>query len=126
MAIPLGGGLRYVKRMKLTTAPLKCEDEVVARRSSGRMSGVLGEGLWSQRPTPRRCRRVPTIAPSSAGPTSGGNQPSALFGIGTLIGIGAGIGLIFGTMLGNIALGLGAGAALGTVTGAIVESRRNT
>lgn len=64
--------------------------------------------------------------PSSAGPTSGGNQPSALFGIGTLIGIGAGIGLIFGTMLGNIALGLGAGAALGTVTGAIVESRRNT
>lgn len=44
--------------------------------------------------------------------------------LGAAIGIGAGIGLVFGTMLDNIALGLACGAGLGTVAGAIMESGR--
>ena len=41
-----------------------------------------------------------------------------------LIGIGAGIGLIFGVLLDNVALGLVAGAGLGTVAGAVLEANR--
>lgn len=45
-------------------------------------------------------------------------------GMGTFIAIGAGMGLIFGTMLDNLAMGLAAGAGFGTVLGAIVETGR--
>ena len=44
--------------------------------------------------------------------------------MGALIGIGAGLGLVAGTLLDNIALGLAFGAGLGTVAGAIVEANR--
>ena len=47
-------------------------------------------------------------------------------GMGTLIGLGAALGLLVATMLGSSAIGMGlaAGAAAGTVVGAVVESRR--
>jgi uncharacterized membrane protein len=45
-------------------------------------------------------------------------------GMGTLIGLGAALGLIFGTMMNNLVWGLIIGAALGTVIGAIVEAQR--
>jgi hypothetical protein len=48
----------------------------------------------------------------------------AYVGMGAAIAIGAGIGLVFGTMLDNIALGLACGAGLGTVAGAIIGSGR--
>jgi hypothetical protein len=46
-------------------------------------------------------------------------------GMGAVIGIGAGIGLVFGTLLDNLALGLACGAGLGVVAGAIIEARRS-
>jgi len=45
-------------------------------------------------------------------------------GMGALIGIGAGFGLVLGTLLQNTVLGMVSGAALGTVAGAIVETQR--
>jgi hypothetical protein len=43
--------------------------------------------------------------------------------MGAAIAIGAALGIIFGTMLDNLALGLACGAGLGTVAGAILEAR---
>ena len=51
-------------------------------------------------------------------------SPSSAWSMGALIGIGAGLGLVAGTLLDNIALGLAFGAGLGTVAGAIVEANR--
>lgn len=52
------------------------------------------------------------------------DERSSVLGMGALIGVGAGLGLIFGTFLGNLGLGLAFGAGLGTVAGAVVESQR--
>jgi hypothetical protein len=54
----------------------------------------------------------------------GSGGVAAFAGIGTIIGIGAGIGLIFGTMLDALALGLACGAGLGVVVGAIAEAHQ--
>jgi uncharacterized membrane protein YphA (DoxX/SURF4 family) len=40
------------------------------------------------------------------------------------IGIGAGVGLVFGVLTDNVAVGLACGAALGTVVFAVLESSR--
>jgi uncharacterized membrane protein len=48
---------------------------------------------------------------------------SGATGMGAAIAIGAALGIIFGTMLDNLALGLACGAGLGTVAGAILEAR---
>jgi len=53
-----------------------------------------------------------------------GSGKSMAFSMGSLIGIGAGLGLVAGTLLDNLSLGLAFGAGLGTVAGAIVESNR--
>lgn len=51
-------------------------------------------------------------------------NPSSTWSMGALIGIGAGLGLVAGNLLDNLALGLAFGAGLGTVAGAIVEANR--
>jgi hypothetical protein len=48
----------------------------------------------------------------------------APIGMAAAIGVGAGLGLVFGTMLDNLALGLACGAGLGVVAGAVLESVR--
>jgi hypothetical protein len=50
------------------------------------------------------------------------NQPTIV--LGSLIGIGAGLGLVVGILLGNLALGMTFGAGLGTMVGAVLETRR--
>lgn len=53
----------------------------------------------------------------------GKGQPVFL-GMGTLIGIGAGFGLVLGVLLENMVLFMLAGAAVGTVAGAVSETLR--
>jgi uncharacterized membrane protein len=53
-----------------------------------------------------------------------GKGRTPVLGMGALIGIGAGLGMVIGIFFNNLVLGLTIGAALGTVTGAVVESRR--
>jgi len=60
--------------------------------------------------------------PGSESPTSA--KMADYMNLGTLVGLGAALGLLFGTMLSNLTWGLIIGAALGTVTGAIVEAQR--
>jgi hypothetical protein len=50
------------------------------------------------------------------------NSPTIV--LGSLIGIGAGLGLVVGILLGDLALGMTFGAGLGTVVGAVLETRR--
>jgi uncharacterized membrane protein len=45
-------------------------------------------------------------------------------GMGALIGIGAGVGLVFGIILDNLTMGMAIGAGLGTAAGAIREGAR--
>jgi len=52
------------------------------------------------------------------------SQGASLWGMGTLIGIGAGFGLVLGLLLNNMVMGMLAGAAIGTVAGAVSESLR--
>jgi hypothetical protein len=51
-------------------------------------------------------------------------KPGSLMSMGVLIGISAGSGLVFGMLLGNLALGIAFGAGLGVVAGAQVEANR--
>jgi len=45
------------------------------------------------------------------------------FGTGAALAVGAGLGLVLGTLLDNLAIGLAAGAGIGVVAGAMLESR---
>jgi uncharacterized membrane protein len=51
-------------------------------------------------------------------------KPSDHIGMGALIGIGAGVGLVFGIILDNLTMGMAIGAGLGTAAGAILEGAR--
>jgi uncharacterized membrane protein len=49
----------------------------------------------------------------------------AFLGVGMAVAIGAGLGLIFGMMTGNVVFGPSIGAGLGVVVGAIIEMNRD-
>jgi hypothetical protein len=51
-------------------------------------------------------------------------KKAILVGRAAWIGIGAGVGLVFGVLTDNVAVGLACGAALGTVVYAVLESSR--
>ena len=51
-------------------------------------------------------------------------SPRIILAWGSLIGIGAGVGLVFGIILDNLTMGMAIGAGLGTAAGAILEGAR--
>ena len=51
-------------------------------------------------------------------------RPTRFVGMDALIGIGAGVGVVFGVLLDSIAMGLAFGAGSGTVAGVIRASHR--
>lgn len=50
------------------------------------------------------------------------HQTSAVWNMGTAIGLGAAVGIVLGALLNNIALGLSLGAGIGVVLGAITQA----
>jgi hypothetical protein len=82
----------------------------------------------SDHPTPRGEGETLASPPADQPAEPRGSQaqggPATFRGLGLGAAIGAGVGLAFGTMLGNLALGLAFSAGMGTVAGAVLEVRR--
>ena len=53
-------------------------------------------------------------------PPANRNPSNPEYAVGTCLAIGAGLGMLFGMMLGNYALGISAGAVTGLLVGAVV------
>lgn len=66
----------------------------------------------------------PTSGPQTDPESPADRKMTDYLGMGTLIGLGAAIGILFGLLLDQPAWGMLGGAAAGTVIGAIVEAQR--